>query len=51
MMHPEGFRKRRIGKRLFRHAGGQPFYTLETLKALLLFGPADARAPLPLVPA
>lgn len=35
-------------QRLFGHAAGQPFYTLETLKAVLLFGPADPRSPLPL---
>ena len=35
-------------ERLFRHAGGHPFYTLETLKAVLLFEPGGAQAALPL---
>ena len=33
---------------LYRHAGGHPFYTLETLKALLLSGTALASSELPL---
>lgn len=37
-----------MAQALYRHAGGHPFYTLETLKAMVLSGAADGLRDMPL---